>query len=178
MTGGRAEISIAADAMEDHATVSMGATFGSQCGALGDFEASVRFQLLDWPFSNGVHALIGDAGLTGSVARRSESGLEDYLAYFNPVPASAPTNDTSGQLRLTRTGSTLTASYRNANAWIPLLSGPTLTVPAMINAGLYSRDEIFGDQFVRVAFDDIRIDAGAFECPTWWRDSASDWAVG
>ena len=47
-----------------------------------------------------------------------------------------------------------------------------------MNVNLYSRDAIFGDQFVRVAFDDIRIDAGAFECPNWWRDSAPDWAVG
>jgi TolB protein len=178
VTGGRAEISIAADATEDPATVSMGATFGSQCRALGDFEASVRFQLLDWPFSNGVHAILGDAGLTGGISRRSESGLEDYLAFFDPVPATAPTNDASGQLRLARAGSILTASYRSANAWIPLLSGPTLAVPASVNVNLYSRDEIFGDQFVRVAFDDIRIDAGAFECPNWWRDSAPDWAVG
>ena len=178
VTGGRAEISISADAMEDHATVSMGATFGSQCRAVGDFEASTRFQLLDWPFSNGVHAILGDAGLTGGIARRSESGLEDYLAFFNPVPASAPTSDASGQLRLARAGSILTASYRSADVWIPLLSGSTLTVPASVNVNLYSRDEIFGDQFVRVAFDDIRIDADAFECPDWWRDSAPDWAAG
>ena len=178
VTDGRAEISIAPDAMEDPVSVSMGATFGSQCRAVGDFDASVRFGVLDWPFSNGVHAILGDGGITGGISRRSESGLEDYLAYFRPVAASAPTSDATGQLRLARKGSILTASYRSGDLWIPLLNGPTLAVPASVNVNLYSRDAIFGDQFVRVAFDDIRIDAGAFECPTWWRDSAPDWAAG
>jgi Tol biopolymer transport system component len=178
VTDGHAEISIAPEALEDPVSVSMGATFGSQCRAVGDFDASVRFRLLDWPFSNGVHAILGDGGLTGGIARRSESGLEDYLAFFNPVPASALTSDATGQLRLARTDSILTASYRRADQWIPLLNGPTLAVPASININLYSRNEIFSDQFVRVAFDDIRIDAAAFECPTWWRDTAPDWAAG
>ena len=177
VTNGRAEISIAPDAMEDPVSVSMGATFGSQCRAVGDFDASVRFRVLDWPFSNGVHAIFGDAGLTGGIARRSESGLEDYLAYFSPVAASALTSDAMGQLRLARTGSILTASYRSGDFWVPLLDGPTLAVSASVNVNLYSRDEIFGDQFVRVAFDDIRIDAGSFECPTWWRDTMPDWAA-
>ena len=158
--------------------VALGAGFGSQCRAVGDFVASLRYQLLDWPLSNGVHAILGDGGLTGGIARRSESGLEDYLAYFEPVPASAETTDLTGQLRLVRTGSMLTASYRSGDGWIPLLSGPTVAAPASIGVSLYSRDAIFGDQFVRVAFDDIRIDAGAFECPTWWRDTMPDWAAG
>ena len=176
VTDGRAEISIAPDAMEDPVSVSMGATFGSQCRAVGDFDASVRFQLLDWPFANGVHAIFDDTGLTGGIARRSESGLEDYLAYFNSMAASAPTSDATGQLRLARTSSILTASYRSGDRWISLLDGPTLAVPASLSVNLYSRDAIFGDQFVRVAFDDIRIDAGAFECPAWWRDTMPDWA--
>jgi hypothetical protein len=57
---------------------------------------------------------------------------------------------------------------------VPLLSGPAATGPSYVNAHLYSRNEIFGDRFVRVAYDDFRIDAASFECP-FWRDAGPDW---
>lgn len=175
VTGGRAELSLSPDAADDPARGFMGPNFGSQCRAVGDYEASVRYELLDWPFSNGVHVLLGDAGLTGSIGRRSESGFEDYLAFFNPTPASALTNDLEGRLRLTRTGSVLTASYASGATWTPLLSGPTSSEPASLNVHLFSFDAIFGNQFVRVAYDDFGIDAGSFECPSWWREGGADW---
>jgi hypothetical protein len=132
---------------------------------------------VDWPFSNGVRVLLGDSGATGGIGRRSESGFEDYRAYFDPVAATALTTHMSGELRLVRAGSTLTASYREGLAWVPLLSGPT-TNPTFVGVSRYSRDEIFGDQFVRAAFDDVRVDADDFACPTWWRDTMPDWAAG
>jgi hypothetical protein len=127
-------------------------------------------------FSNGVHVLLGDSGTTGSIGRRSESGFEDYLTFFNPVPASALTTQVAGELRLTRTGTTLTAHYREGEGWVPLLSGPTSAAPVMPSVHLFSNDTIFGNQFVRVAYDDFRVNAGSFECPSWWRDAAPDWA--
>jgi Tol biopolymer transport system component len=176
VTGGRAETSLASDATQGPSGF-MGPGFGSQCHAVGDYDARVGYELLDWPFSNGVHALLGDAGTTGSIARRSESGFEDYLAFFNPVPASALTTHLSGEVRLVRTGSTLTAYYRDGLSWVPLLSGPTTTAPTFVAVSLFSNDEIFGNRFVRVAYDDFRITADSFACPTWWRDSMPDWAV-
>jgi len=177
VTGGRAETSLAADATNGPSGF-MGPGFGSQCHAVGDYDARVRYQLLDWPFSNGVHVLLGDAGTTGSIGRRSESGFEDYLAFFNPVPATALTTHIAGELRLVRTGGMLTASFREGAAWVPLLMGPTITAPVLLNVHLFSNDAIFGNAFVRVAYDDFRIEAESFECPTWWRDTTPDWAVG
>lgn len=178
VTGGRVEMSLAADATDDPLSGWMGPNFGSQCRAVGDYDASVSFELLDWPFSNGVHVLLGDGGQTGSIGRRSESGFDDYLAFFNPVPASALTTDVTGRLRLARAGSALTASYASGAGWMQLLTGPTSAAPVGPNVHLYSRNEIFGDRFVRVAYDDFRIDAASFECPTWWRDGGPDWAAG
>lgn len=175
--GERIETSLAADAT-DGPSGFMGPGFGSQCHAAGDYDARVHYELLDWPFSNGVHVLLGDAGATGSIGRRSESGFEDYLAFFNPVPATTPTAHVAGELRLVRTGGTLTASFREGAGWVPLLMGPTTTDPVSLNVHLYSRDEIFGNRFVRVAYDDFRITASSFACPTWWRDTMPDWAVG
>lgn len=177
VVGGRVETSLAADAANG-ASGFMGPVFGNQCRAVGDYDARVRYELLDWPFSNGVHVLLGDGGLTGSIGRRSESGFEDYLAFFNPVPASALTTHTTGELRLARTGPTLTAYFREGDAWVPLLSGPAAPGPVTSTAHLFSTDSIFGNAFVRVAYDDFRIEATAFECPSWWRDSGPDWAVG
>jgi TolB protein len=173
----RLETSLAADATNGPSGF-MGPGIGSQCHAVGDYDARVRYELLDWPFSNGVHVLLGDAGTTGSIGRRSESGFEDYLAYFNPVPASALTTHTSGELRLVRTGATLTAYYREGASWVPLLTGPTATAPTFLGISLFSNDAIFSNQFVRVAYDDFRIVASSFACPTWWRDTTPDWSVG
>ena len=138
----------------------------------------MRYELLDWPFSNGVHVLLGDGGLTGSIGRRSESGLEDYLAYFNPVPASVLTTHTAGELRLIRTESTLTAYFREGDAWVPLLSGPAAAGPVTSTAHLFSNDAFFGNAFVRVAYDDFRIEAAAFRVPdVVARQRAPDWAA-
>ena len=177
VTGGRAETSLAADATNGPSGF-MGPGFGSQCRAVGDYDARVRYELLDWPFSNGVHVLLGDAGTTGAIGRRSESGFDDYLAFFNPVPASALTDHMTGELRLMRSGMSLTALYREGDTWVSLLTGPTTTAPVLLNVHLFSNEAIFGKRFVRVAYDDFQIEATAFECPSWWRDAAPDWAVG
>ena len=58
---------------------------------------------------------------------------------------------------------------------MPLLTGPTSTAPALLNVHLFSNDAFFGNQFVRVAYDDFEVTADAFECPSWWRDSGADW---
>ena len=178
VTGGRAELSLAADAANNPVWGFLGPNLGSQCRAAGDYDARVRYDLLDWPFSNGVHVLLGDAGTTGSVGRRSESGVEDYLAFFRPVPATALTTHTSGELRLVRAGGTLTAFYREGASWVSLLTGSTATAPTFVSGSLFSNDAIFGNAFVRVAYDDFRIDAASFQCPTWWRDTTPDWGVG
>jgi TolB protein len=172
---GRVELALTADAANDPGSGFMGPNFGTQCRAVGDYDARVRFELLDWPSANGTHVNLGDGGMTGSIGRRSEGIIEDYLAYFDPVPASAPTNDTSGMLRLVRTGSTLTAYFLANGEWEQLLSGPSATTPALLNVHLFSMDSIFGDQLVRVAFDDFHVAADGFECPSWWRDSGADW---
>ena len=174
-TEGRVELSLAADATNDPAVGYMGPTFGTQCRAVGDFDARVSFELLDWPSAAGAHANLGDAGATGSIGRRSEGAIEDYLAYFNPVPASVATDDESGMLRLVRTGSVLAAYYASGTGWAPLLSGPTTEAPVLLNVHLFSTDALFGHQVVGVAFDDFSINADGFECPSWWRDSGADW---
>ena len=83
----------------------------------------------------------------------------------------------SGELRLVRTGATLTAYYREGASWVPLLTGPTTTAPTLLNVHLFSNDALFGNQFVRVAYDDFRITASSFACPTFWRDAGPDWAA-
>jgi hypothetical protein len=87
------------------------------------------------------------------------------------------TTHVAGELRLVRTGATLTAYYREGSEWVSLLSGPTSTAATFLSASLFSNDSIFGNAFVRVAFDDFRIAADGFACPTFWRDAGPDWSV-
>jgi hypothetical protein len=173
--GGRVELTMAPDAADDPGSGFMGPSFGTQCRLVGDYDAQYDYELLEWPSSNGVHLLLGDAGETGSIGRRSEDGIEDYLAFFNPLPASAPTDDSRGTMRLARVGTTLTAYYSTDAGWTPLLSGPIVSTPAWVNAHLFSNDQNFANRQVRVAVDNFQVRAGVFECPSWWRDAGPDW---
>jgi WD40-like Beta Propeller Repeat len=174
-TGGRVELTLAPDAADDPAAGFMGPSIGTLCSMVGDYDAQYDFELIEWPSSNGVHLLLGDAGETGSIARRSDDGFEDYFAFFNPVLAFAATDDLRGTMRLVRVGTTLTAYYRTSYGWTPLLSGPSGSTPARVNAHLFSNDELFGDRRVRVAMDNFRVRADTFDCPSWWRDAGPDW---
>lgn len=177
VTGGRAELALAADAANDPGRGWMGPHFGTQCRAIGDYTASFAFSLFEWPAANGTHILLGDGGVVGSIARRSEFFAEGYLAFFNPLIAEAPSADLVGALRLERGGSALTGSYAAGSAWVPLLSGPASSDAITSVAHLFSTDAAFADQPVRVAVDDFVVTAEAFACPSWWRDAGPDWAA-
>ena len=44
-----------------------------------------------------------------------------------------------------------------------------------MNLNVFSNVPPFSHPDVKVAFDNFRVNAGTFSCPSWWNDSSADW---
>lgn len=191
--GDRLEVELTAGAAAE-SLGSLGALFESRCLLAGDFDVEVRYQLLDWPQNNGARvgilAVDPDAasGVTppGTIqmARRgptTDRPAESYASWssLEPPETYVATSDTSGTLRLVRSGDRLTAYYRSGATWQQL--GPDRRAPAdalRIRIGAWSNATDFVRQRVRVALDDFIVRAGRLLCDappcvctsTWFAD--------
>ncbi len=140
------------------------------CSLDGDFDVQVDYALLDWLPDNKIklglmaHDLL--FGRTaGSVQRVSEAsyGGEVYLAHFlNGIGGVSPTSDLSGKLRLTRTGSTMTAFVFDGDAFAAIHSGLTTANPVRLSLALFTSKPTPGGQ---VAFDNLSVNSGKLVCP-------------
>jgi cysteine-rich repeat protein len=129
----------------------------------GDFSATVDYELLSWPTDNGELLGFGtlEYGAAERVSRASNGGevyLSDLRGGGGEVSPSIVTTDTSGTLRMTRTGTQVCASYFDGMAFQDL---QCLTDAAPADAtfvlGLW-RDSDGGDG-IQVAFDDFALEA-------------------
>ncbi len=153
-----------------YTSVMPSAGYTSKCTMSGDYDVQVDYQLLVWPPQNGVR--VGLAATPGGITERVSYGANDpsgpsevYLRDFGAGPfGTTGTGDTSGKLRLVRTGSTLTPYYYSS-AWVALPSGATSTAPAVIALNVWSDDSHFTGHDVRVAFDNFIVNAGTVSCP-------------
>ena len=175
--GGRLVADFAAGAIPGGAFSQIATHIGINCRLAGDFEMQVDYSLLDWPAANGLQAFL--SGFTtfasGQAFRESKPWGERYGSWIDPSFAAVDTVDQAGSLRLTRNDGIVTASYRAGDTWVAL---NTASRPEPMTAGVGAGDfQTFSGLHVQVAFDDFRIDSGELTCPTWWRDTAPDWAV-
>jgi hypothetical protein len=97
----------------------------------GDFDLKVDFNLLSWPIPNGVSVGIGAGSDAMDLAvKRASYGSDDpggqrevYYAYFTYAgeeeypPIEVLTTDTSGKLRMKRTGNKVEMFYGKDGAW-------------------------------------------------------------
>jgi hypothetical protein len=134
----------------------------------GDFDIKVDFNLLRWPYYNGVRTAIGltdslydDYGVQRSSlsARESLGAQEVYIADFGPFVL-VPTQTFIGKLRLVRSGATQTGYYSNAGQWIPILTDSAPTADIAIQLHAWSHDYAFEQQEVRAAFDNFTVTKG------------------
>lgn len=152
----------------------------SVCRLQGDFDIQADYELLAWPplalGVNGVNLNFG-VNFTHTLFVHNASGTTGISTFF-PDPATnvfAPFGDTSGGLRLVRSGDTLTGYYRSGGSWIPLLSVPFTVPEAFVQLSIFTNDPPNSHPDVKVAFDNFQITGGTFSCPTWWADSTPDW---
>jgi len=76
--------------------------------------------------------------------------------------------DTTGAVRIVRSAGVTTAYYRSGTTWILVPGAASFTsgdrVPVI---GAFTNPALFGHQSARVAFDNFRVNSGAFVCPSW-----------
>lgn len=153
------------------ATNDVNATLGTRCKAHGDFDAQLSFNLVQWPTTNGLWVSLNTAGTGGFNAYRVSwqfASGDDYGAFLPPsntIPT--PASGTSGDLRLTRHGSTWTAFYRSDADWVPMLSGAGPTYDIEFNPSVFNLSNVlpFGGQATTVEFTNFRVDADSIVCP-------------
>lgn len=143
----------------------------------GDIDITVAFSLLDWPAKTGVR--VGLALLEGAWPPQSywnmdrvscgvpEICTEIYITDYNhSISTPVLTLDTSGALRLARHGNTLSAYFLGNGNWSHLRSDPVTTGDVSFGFAAWSDDYLFGNQPVRVAFDDVTVVSTVVPLPT------------
>jgi hypothetical protein len=159
------------------------AQIGSPCHLRGDFDMQVDYRLLTWPEHGGYFASLSSIFADVAVARSSAPWDPPYNQQYNGwsnapggfLSSSFNTSDTSGSLRITRTGSVVHAYERSGGSgWNEFFSADGNTGEGIPQLGLAAQAWDFGHQDGSVAFDDFRIDSGALTCPSWWQDFAPD----
>lgn len=159
----RVEIELAANAAGDPF---MGG-YRSTAVYSGDFDVAISYSLLEWPTKNGVRvglAMLSDTVPLSfwSMERVSGGAIEAYgdvyLTDFNTsLGMLVSTTDTSGTLRVARTGNTISAWYLASGAWQLVRSEVVSSGDLHFSFAAWSHDQYFSDQPVRVAFDDAQL---------------------
>lgn len=175
-TSQRLEINLAADAANGPAGGFSGG-YVTQTFFQGDLDVWVDFQLLDWPSANGVRVGLsfGDSTNFGNFwsvertsAGRGEIYGDVYLTDFNHfIGALNPTGDQSGALRLTRTGTTVSAYYLAGGQWQLLRSDTITGADLVFTIAAWSHDQYFNDQPVKLAFDNVNVNAVPIPPAVW-----------
>ncbi|MFN8463996.1 MAG: CARDB domain-containing protein [Caldilineaceae bacterium] len=173
----RLEIAFAANASNDPNLGFFGAGYWQRCQVSGDFDASVSYDLVNWPPTSGVRlGLVVDIdtapqSVVGVVERYNYGGGSSGETYgtdgtgFGGLGGEVTTAHTNGRLRLVRQGSVLYAYYAEGQTWIPLRTGSIDTANMYLSIWAWSHDAYFGHHAALVAFDDFYLYKGSLVCP-------------
>jgi hypothetical protein len=170
-TNQRLELTLPADSAGSGFAIA----YRSACQLHGDFDIQVDYELLTWPYASG--ARIGLLNDHVNMQRASFGQQNDYPGgpdvYFTNfdtaigVEGITPTSDLSGKLRLVRADSTFTTFYDSNGAWTTVASKtePAYAEDTDFLIATHSGDSFFSDQEVKIAFDNLVINAGELICP-------------
>jgi hypothetical protein len=162
---GRLEVAFQPDAVGEGEYNLMGAHYGTSCRFLGDFDARVDYEVLEWPPTNGVAVQLNlwfTSATSFSILRESKA-IEQYTTWHQPNGHSTPTTDARGSLRIRRVGNTVSMLYKAKGRWTSLGAGWSNGAP-MISLQAMATDESFGDKPVLIAFDNFVITAAQPAC--------------
>src|SRR3990172_3794107 len=177
-TNGRVELTIMRDATPSTGQYpQINVRYEFACVLNGDFDAQVDYELLDWPAGNGAFVHLNAGYIGANVSRQSQSWGGSYGAAVAPDKwAVAPTADTSGKLRLVRSGATVTSYHWSGSGWSQLLSESASEEPGLILLELAAY-ESFSHELVKVAFENFVLDADEedVDCSHYRPDWHPDW---
>ena len=149
-------------------TAKIGASYlglQGRCEAIGDFDAQVEYSLLSWP-PNTIAALRlaaqgiahGPGGHVGVLRSSSPYGFRSTSEISEK--SGVNDSDTSGKLRLVRTGTTVWDCHHDGKQIVLINSSPTDLNPArlLIDFGGDSSGQIV------IVVDNFRVTADAISC--------------
>lgn len=130
----------------------------------GDFDIQIDYALLTWPSASGVRTglevLCGGVLISVQRGNRGSAQEEYYIDYGSGPRGTVTTSDTTGGMRLVRSGATLSGYYRHTGAWVNLYSNSVNTSDVRVELAGWSHDYLFGDKRAVVAFDNFAVNQG------------------
>jgi dipeptidyl aminopeptidase/acylaminoacyl peptidase len=179
-TNGELEVSVPSGATLDPSVGYISLGISAQCRLVGDYDVQVDYRLLNWPSPSGVNVDFATnspdfSDFYGMFVFDPGGGTGISTGFPGPVNTFVRAPESSGTLRLQRTGSTLTASRLVGVGWTPLQSSAATLADQLVNLNVFSNAAPFSHGDVKVAYDNLRVAGGSFACPSWWSDSNADW---
>jgi hypothetical protein len=125
-------------------------TLQARCQLTGDFDVQADFSLISWPAQDGVHFGLVAGGDSAERSTNPHGTDNLYESYLSGHVTGVQTNDTTGRLRLTRAGTTITSSYLHDQSWVQIASttGPSTALTYKI--GAWTDGSSFGGHEVKV----------------------------
>jgi DNA-binding beta-propeller fold protein YncE len=142
----------------------------SHCKVGGDFDVQVGFTLLNWPAQN-FHTVRlgamdlpqGPVGIDG-IYRNSYQNENYQMRAIGGVVAEVTTTDSSGKIRLTRTGSTVQGYYWDGANFTLMGTSPTTTDDTRFLID-FTSPTLTSPAGVAIAFDNFKVNVGSISCP-------------
>jgi hypothetical protein len=136
----------------------------SKCKISGDFDLQADYAVQTWPARNGVRfgLVAGDY----HVVRTSDPHATDntYTANLAGAQTGAPTEDSTGRLRLARAGTSITGYYLTNRSWTPLASASVTTQDQSYAIAAWTDSYSFGHADVRVTLTKFTFTPAATGC--------------
>jgi hypothetical protein len=153
VANGRLEITLPADSTPD-ASGAYGCYLYTNVTITGDYDVRVDYTLLTWPTKSGAATIVAN---TCSMERRYFDN-DVYNAHMNGTDYRVNTSDTTGTLRVKKTGNTIQAFYLNAGSWQLLGSNNNPGVDKGIGIEAYNYPPPgTPKQDIKIAFDNFII---------------------
>jgi len=165
-------LTIPAHAIPGDSSGTIKARLTSYCTLSGAFDVQVDYNLSVWPTANG--AGIGMYAAYGDLVRKSGPSGEQYVGAVRRLdpPDGAPhkaisTRDSSGALRIIRSGNRMTELVHSGGRWRQVDTFPNPT-PASVSVllELWTNAQRFSHRQVEVQLTNFRVNSGFLECPT------------
>jgi hypothetical protein len=161
---GLVEFSLPASTHNDQNPNDLIVRLTAPCQLSGDFDITAHYRLVSWPLNNAVW--IGLWTPEGNVARASSRiGTDNsYATYLAQTISRVETADTSGTVKLSRVGTTMSGYYQGPSGeWVKIASAGVSTDPMAYAIGAWS-DASFGERQVTADIDGLNITGTKVNC--------------
>ena len=139
----------------------------SVCKIGGDYDVEVGYELLIWPAGNGIRTVLKTPDVGTQVGRLSWAGgtNEDFFSDWpGGLTLADATGNTAGKFRFKRVGNQSSAYYSTGGSWVLIISRTVITSDTTVRLASGVNGDLFDDQEVMVAFDDLVVRAEQFTC--------------